>query len=179
MSQQETGSTFLANHLLNMFTKGSSSGTRWVCLSDLPGAELSSAPGCCWCWCHLHSMEYIPGTSELIGKVPNKYQFSKKESLWDGCIFPYDWCLLRVSWWTMSGFPRQVQDPWGPLATGLVRVFSEADSPWIKVWLFFLLGKTLMRENGSESGKSGRASDYNSSLNPLREWRGVKGVQAS
>lgn len=56
-----------------------------------------------------------------------------------------DWCLFRVSWWTMSGFPRQVQDLWGPLSIGLVRVFSEADSPWIKVWLFFIREDTCER----------------------------------
>lgn len=89
VSQQEMGSMFPANPLLNTFTNGSSSETRWVVPKWLlPRVGLSPTPGCCRCCCHIHSIEHIPGMSGLIWEFRDKYQFSKKESLLDGCTSP-------------------------------------------------------------------------------------------
>lgn len=117
--------------------------------------------------------------SRLIGKFPEKCQFSKKDSL-DGCIFP---CLL-----VSSGFPDgpsqvfscKFKASGGRLTIASVGVLWEADSKRDKV-VMHLQGATPVRENGRKPGKAGRALRLQFMSDPSegeRE-REKKGVEAS
>lgn len=111
----------------------------------LPGAGLSPAPGCCWCCCQYTQLNTFLRHQNWLERFQTNSNFPRKNHYGMDAFSLMDWCLFRASWWTTSGFPKQVQDLWGPLATGLVRVFPEADSPWIKVWLFFIREDTCER----------------------------------
>lgn len=156
-SRREMGDLFRANHLLNMFTNGSSRGTRWVVANWAVTTGSTATRSCTWLVFLSHTLGLTRSWDvRLDRRGSSKYQFSKKESLLDGCIFPGKLVSIQGFLKNQVRFSQSSSGALGPLATGLVRVLWEAVTQMDKS-ATFVLGETLGRENRREPGKAGRA----------------------